>query len=250
MDIDVKEKILTAAKTEFAQNGYAGARMADIARRAEVNKALIHYYFKSKENLFASVITEFFSDEREVDPHIYIGEWELTATQKLYVFMYFLFSIYLKITDQEIIRIIFWSIAEGRYHSPSFISVHIVPRHKIFLKIILEGIEKCEFETENPEFLIMEILSFAGMYEMFSQMYEEYDEYKEIFGNAKTDDAIKHIINHTLKSLSPKTGIITIPEIPVNLMNTLNQLIDYLLERKNKGVNERIIKKIENLLFN
>jgi TetR/AcrR family transcriptional regulator len=46
------QKILSAAQLEFCEKGFDGARMHSIALRAGVNKALLHYYFHSKEMLF------------------------------------------------------------------------------------------------------------------------------------------------------------------------------------------------------
>lgn len=51
-----KEKILDAGLKEFSSSGYAGARMDKIAIRAEVNKAMLFYYFSSKENLYQEVL--------------------------------------------------------------------------------------------------------------------------------------------------------------------------------------------------
>jgi len=51
-----KVVILDAALKEFAERGLAGARMDEIAKIAAVNKALLYYYFKSKEQLFIGVI--------------------------------------------------------------------------------------------------------------------------------------------------------------------------------------------------
>lgn len=45
-------RILDAARTEFAEFGYAGARIARIARQAAVNKQLLYYYFGSKAGLY------------------------------------------------------------------------------------------------------------------------------------------------------------------------------------------------------
>ncbi|MFH1374292.1 MAG: TetR/AcrR family transcriptional regulator [bacterium] len=53
-----RENILTAALDEFARLGMAGARVDRIARAAGVNKAMIYYYFSSKEALYQSVIKE------------------------------------------------------------------------------------------------------------------------------------------------------------------------------------------------
>jgi TetR/AcrR family transcriptional regulator len=51
-----KTVILDAALREFAEQGFAGARMDEIAKVAAVNKALLYYYFESKDQLFIGVI--------------------------------------------------------------------------------------------------------------------------------------------------------------------------------------------------
>jgi AcrR family transcriptional regulator len=50
-----EQKILDAAKDAFMKHGLLGARMQDIADQAGINKALLHYYFRSKEKLFDTV---------------------------------------------------------------------------------------------------------------------------------------------------------------------------------------------------
>ena len=49
---DTRTRILAAALSEFAANGFAGARTQRIASAADVNKALLYYYFESKEKLY------------------------------------------------------------------------------------------------------------------------------------------------------------------------------------------------------
>jgi len=53
-----EEKILGAAKKVFVLKGMTGARMQDIADEAGINKALLHYYFRSKEKLFEVIFLE------------------------------------------------------------------------------------------------------------------------------------------------------------------------------------------------
>lgn len=53
-----EEKILAAARKIFVQQGMAGARMQDIADEAGINKALLHYYFKSKDQLFEMIFKQ------------------------------------------------------------------------------------------------------------------------------------------------------------------------------------------------
>jgi AcrR family transcriptional regulator len=57
-DQSTEQKILAAAKEVFIEQGMAGARMQDIADRAGINKALLHYYFRSKDKLFDMVFQE------------------------------------------------------------------------------------------------------------------------------------------------------------------------------------------------
>ena len=54
-NISTEEKILEAAEKVFLQDGYSGSRMQDIADLAGINKALLHYYFRSKDKLFEHI---------------------------------------------------------------------------------------------------------------------------------------------------------------------------------------------------
>jgi AcrR family transcriptional regulator len=54
-DTDTEARILDAAHIVFVRRGTAGARMQEIADEAGVNKALLHYYFRSKSRLAAAV---------------------------------------------------------------------------------------------------------------------------------------------------------------------------------------------------
>lgn len=45
-----------AARRTFAEEGYAGASIRKIASRADVDAALVHYYYRTKENLFSRAV--------------------------------------------------------------------------------------------------------------------------------------------------------------------------------------------------
>jgi TetR/AcrR family transcriptional regulator len=61
MDRTTEEKIYEAARRIFILKGMEGARMQEIADEAGMNKALLHYYFRSKENLFKAVFKDIFT---------------------------------------------------------------------------------------------------------------------------------------------------------------------------------------------
>jgi TetR/AcrR family transcriptional regulator len=60
METGSELRILEAARTVFHKKGFEGARMKEIADEAGINKALLHYYYRNKENLFDAVFREAF----------------------------------------------------------------------------------------------------------------------------------------------------------------------------------------------
>ena len=66
-----EQKILDAAKKIFEASGYNGARMQQIADEAGISKASLHYYFRSKENLFERIFSETMEEFMKV-----LSTWE------------------------------------------------------------------------------------------------------------------------------------------------------------------------------
>jgi AcrR family transcriptional regulator len=57
-ELNTEQLILKAARNVFTHKGFDGARMQDIANEAGINKALLHYYFRSKDKLFESIFKD------------------------------------------------------------------------------------------------------------------------------------------------------------------------------------------------
>lgn len=56
MSIDKKEHIMEVAIALFAEKGFEGTSIRDLAQQADVNIAMINYYFGSKEKLFVALL--------------------------------------------------------------------------------------------------------------------------------------------------------------------------------------------------
>ncbi|MDZ7263085.1 MAG: TetR/AcrR family transcriptional regulator [candidate division KSB1 bacterium] len=69
-----REKIKAAALEEFVERGYDGARMQEIANRAGANKAMIHYYFQSKDALFEAILRETFEELAQLFSQVWESE--------------------------------------------------------------------------------------------------------------------------------------------------------------------------------
>jgi AcrR family transcriptional regulator len=75
-----KDRLLAAARTEFAAYGIAGARVDRIAERAGINKERIYGHFGNKEKLFDAVVTDALDELAAmvpingIDPAEYVGK--------------------------------------------------------------------------------------------------------------------------------------------------------------------------------
>ena len=58
-----KQEILAAATAVFAQKGFAGASMDDIVRASGISKGGLYWHFKSKDELIAAILSQFFDQE-------------------------------------------------------------------------------------------------------------------------------------------------------------------------------------------
>jgi AcrR family transcriptional regulator len=72
---DARERILSAARAEFAARGYDAVSLRAIARAAEVDPALLHHYFDGKDQVFAAAM-RFDVDPRELVAAVLDGPLE------------------------------------------------------------------------------------------------------------------------------------------------------------------------------
>ncbi len=146
-----KTVILDAALREFAEQGLAGARMDEIAKVAAVNKALLYYYFASKEQLFVGVIHRAFVTitdalhaalSRPARPGVRLlafldANFEVLAAQPLLA----------RLLGQEMDMLkTLSSEAIGGLLSQGFMD-RIVPLLAEFRGVLVEGVEAGEFRT-------------------------------------------------------------------------------------------------------
>jgi TetR/AcrR family transcriptional regulator len=59
-DRNTEQDIIEAAQKVFQEKGFKEATMRDIASEANINMAMVHYYFRSKENLFLLILDDAF----------------------------------------------------------------------------------------------------------------------------------------------------------------------------------------------
>jgi len=80
--VETREKILETAVKLFSSHGYADTSLAQVARAAHVSKALVLWYFESKEQLFRAALKHFLTPY-EIDDHALDGLNERQQVEKL-----------------------------------------------------------------------------------------------------------------------------------------------------------------------
>lgn len=155
-DQSTEEKILAAARKIFIAHGMAGARMQDIANEAGMNKALLHYYFKDKEQLFEMIFIKeagsFFSKINS------IFESEISLFEKIEQFV----NHYIDVILENPYLPLF--VLNEINRNPDWFLTNVMgeanqPRPQVFLKQIEKEIRKKTIRRINPVHLLMNIIS-------------------------------------------------------------------------------------------
>jgi TetR/AcrR family transcriptional regulator len=159
-----RASILDAAAREFAQHGIAGARTDAIAREANVNKALLYYYFKDKETLYSAVLDEAFSGLKTTV--FQVLDSDLPPREKIlaYAGAYFDFiasnQMYPRLMQREMM-----SAREGHsVHIDKLIKNYIRPIFMRVGEIMEKGIAAGEFRPVKPAHFIPSMVAMIVFY--------------------------------------------------------------------------------------
>lgn len=141
----IYRQILEAATYEFADKGYAGARMDEIARRAKINKAMIYYHIGDKEALYATVLNATFGNIAAV-----MGEsidWEKSPSENLGVYFHTLSNSIQQ--NPRIPPIMLRETAAGGKNLPEGVVRSLSAIMEILAQILKKGVEKNEFHPAS-----------------------------------------------------------------------------------------------------
>jgi TetR/AcrR family transcriptional regulator len=157
--------ILKSALEEFAHEGVTGARTDEIARRAGVNKALLYYYFKDKEGLYAAALEQVFSGLHE-RVMVVLESDSLPPREKLLKYMEAHFDyiasapFYPRLAQREFMR-------SGRSLSPAasrILDHHIKPIYTRIQALLQHGMDTGDFRPADPMQTMTSILGTLAFY--------------------------------------------------------------------------------------
>jgi len=158
--------ILKAALEEFSHEGVTGARTDEIARRAGVNKALLYYYFKDKEGLYAAALEQVFSGLHQKVGAV-LERTDLPPRERLVLYAQTHFDyiasapVYPRLVQREFMR------STGRTLSPAASQImerHVRPFYERLEKLILEGARTGDFRRLDPVHTVTSIIGVIVFY--------------------------------------------------------------------------------------
>ncbi len=107
-----KAAILTAAENEFAAKGFFGARVDEIAAKAQINKRMIYAYFGDKEELYNQVLLNTYSKMEDVESDLVKQNLQGTELVEKIISTYFDFLY----NNPNFVSILMWeNLNKGNY---------------------------------------------------------------------------------------------------------------------------------------
>jgi AcrR family transcriptional regulator len=152
-----KQRIFDASIKTFAQKGFAGARMDEIARMAQVNKATIYYHIGDKRTLYEGILKEIFSG---VADHLTQNDnAECSAEERLRQFIRTLAHLIDQNTD--LAAIMLREQASGAKDFPEVVARDLVHIIGLITEILDEGVKSGVFKQTTP--VIVHLMAIGTM---------------------------------------------------------------------------------------
>jgi TetR/AcrR family transcriptional regulator len=198
---DTIPRILNTAAAVFAESGFAGARMDEIADRAGVNKATIYYHIGGKETLYTRVLHEHFASAG--DRFDQILQQAESPEEKLSLYIQHI----AQVMDQDPHKAVMMlrELAGGGVNFPDIVAQDLAAIVNKLAGILAEGENQGRFIHVNPisvHFLVIGALIF---YKVGTPIREKFTEISESLRSMNTNesgkfvDEIEHLVLRSLR---------------------------------------------------
>jgi len=164
-------RILDAARGEFAENGFSGARVDAIAERAGVNKALLYYHVGGKAALFERVLHNTIGNLAKTLEAIIKPVADPVEKLKLYVRS----VLGTVCSNPQIPSILIQELSSGARHLPEQTARDFASLFNLITDIIEGGVRAGVFRDTAPVLIHFMILGPAIFHPRVSELSERYD---------------------------------------------------------------------------
>lgn len=156
------QHIMQAAQEEFVLQGYKGTTMQSIADRAQLPKANIHYYFKSKENLYHAVLEDILDLWDEV-----LGDISVDDDPAEVLARFIRVKVEMSFTHPGPSKLFAMEIIQGAQHLKEFARTYLRQWVRDKAKVFQQWIDQDKMADVDPVHLIFLIWSSTQHYADF-----------------------------------------------------------------------------------
>lgn len=195
------QRILDAAMSVFAEEGFSGARMDEIARRAGVNKAMIYYRVGDKKTLYSEIIHNLFGD---IGNAITGNIPDDSGPEEM--LKYYIKGLTKTIAEHPYLPgIMMREMASGGTNLDEYIANDFIRILEVPEKIISKGVEKGLFIKTSPLIVHMMIVGFMMFFRATEPARKRYEaalpDSARIFGNKSIGEGMKEIEKLVLRAI-------------------------------------------------
>ncbi|BAZ70845.1 TetR family transcriptional regulator (plasmid) [Fischerella sp. NIES-4106] len=187
-----QQQILNAAEYEFSRHGLSGARLSEIANRAKVTTATVHYYFESKESLYKAVLQRPVDDVQTILGQLNFDSLSPEEALKQII------RIAIANEAQNPQRQMLWFQEASQNQGAYFKECNVLSLHEHLLQILERGIAEGYFRPLKPFLALTHILSVCLFYftvhENWKHLMPEVDRLSPEIIEEHTQEAIAFIL--------------------------------------------------------
>ena len=198
-DVNTEQIILEAAEAEFFEKGYGNAKIVAIAKRAGVSHSMLHYYYRTKEQLFQKVFKEKVQTLTQMFSVVFEQNTDFTETLRLIIETQFTFLT----KNPQLPMFIFREILlnkENREWAIKTLFPHLFPFISTIEKMLNIEISKGTVRPIAIQNLLMNIISinisvFIALPVLKDNLHFVNDEMLDDFLNERCESNMQFILN-------------------------------------------------------
>jgi AcrR family transcriptional regulator len=183
-----KEKIIDAALELFYHQGFAGTTVRQIAKEADVNVALISYYFRGKKGLLEQLMVQFYEgyfltiekkeqNLAETTDHVTMKDRLLQVIEASFEYLF---------NSYKMTRFIYRELTMDSMLIREVMTIYLAKEKYYYSSLFEEGVEKGELIHHDVEMMVLQLLNALYMPFLQPQVIREVhyiephsDEFKE-----------------------------------------------------------------------
>lgn len=161
-DPAARARILEAAESLFAARGFAGAAVRDIAAAAQVNPAMIHYYFDNKESLYRAILESAAAKVRSLLIETAVSD---NTRERLTRFVDS-YAAYI-LSHPNLARILFREMLAGGKHIKAIAQKYASVNYSLAREAIADGVRRKELRPIDVELAPISLMGMIVVFQFF-----------------------------------------------------------------------------------